>query len=183
MKLFKFEGYRVIVEPEALLLQPFKTIWNRDKSKSKDIANSELGYVYFFADPRSDYQYILDEDARAQAIKEGEGFPDKWKPDKDIEAAIQFYKQFKTSSALLLEATRLLIDKVMTQMKELDLNERDKNDKPVFALNIITSTIEKVPGLVIKLNEAEKAIASELKENGGMRGQGEKSIFEDDLDI
>lgn len=65
MKLFKFEGYRVIVEPEALLLQPFKTIWNRDKSKSKDIANSELGYVYFFADPRSDYQYILDEDARA----------------------------------------------------------------------------------------------------------------------
>lgn len=183
MKLFKYEGYKVVIEPEALLLKPFKTIWDRDKTKNKDKALVELGYIYFFADPRSDYQYIIDEDLRSDAVKQGEGLSPKWKPDKQMIEAINFYKQFKTTSALLLETTRLLVDKVMVQMKELDLNERDKNDKPVFALNVITSTIDKVPELVIKLDKAEKLIASEINNNSKMRGQGEKSIFEDNLDI
>jgi len=183
MKLFKFEGYKVIIEPEALLLKPFRVIWERDKKETKEKAINELGFVYFFADPRSDYQYIVDEDERIKAIKEGEGLPDKWVPDKQVLAAIDFYKQFKTSSVLLLETTRMLVDKLMKQMKGLDLDERDDKNKPIFALNTITATIEKVPGLVVKLDEAEKTIAAELKSDSKMRGQGEKTIFEDNIDI
>ena len=183
MKLFKYEGYRVIIEPEALLLKPFRVIWERDKKETKEKAINELGFVYFFADPRSDYQYIVDEDERIKAIKEGEGLPDKWVPDKQVLAAIDFYKQFKTSSVLLLETTRMLVDKLMKQMKGLDLDERDDKNKPIFALNTITATIEKVPGLVVKLDEAEKTIAAELKSDSKMRGQGEKTIFEDNIDI
>ena len=183
MKLFKFEGYKVIIEPEALLLKPFRIIWERDKKDTKEKAINELGFIYFFADPRSDYQYIVDEEDRIKAIKEGEGLPDKWVPDKQILAAIDFYKQFKTSSVLLLETTRMLVDKLTKQMKSLDLDERDDKNKPIFALNTITATIEKVPTLVIKLDEAEKTIASELKNDNRMRGQGEKSIFEDNLEM
>ena len=183
MKLFKYEGFKVTIEPEALLLKPFRIIWERDKKDTKEKAINELGFVYFFADPRSDYQYIVDEEDRIKAIKEGEGLPDKWVPDKQILAAIDFYKQFKTSSVLLLETTRMLVDKLTKQMKSLDLDERDDKNKPIFALNTITATIEKVPTLVIKLDEAEKTIASELKNDNRMRGQGEKSIFEDNLEM
>ena len=183
MKLFKYEGFKVTIEPEALLLKPFRIIWERDKKDTKEKAINELGFVYFFADPRSDYQYIVDEEDRIKAIKEGEGLPDKWIPDKQILAAIDFYKQFKTSSVLLLETTRMLVDKLTKQMKSLDLDERDDKNKPIFALNTITATIEKVPTLVIKLDEAEKTIASELKNDNRMRGQGEKSIFEDNLEM
>ena len=77
MKLFKFEGYRVIIEPETLLLKPFRLIWERDKKETKEKAINELGFIYFFADPRSDYQYIVDEEDRIKAIKEGEGLPYK----------------------------------------------------------------------------------------------------------
>jgi len=38
MRLFKYEDYDISIEPEALLLKPFKEIWKRDKSKSKDRA-------------------------------------------------------------------------------------------------------------------------------------------------
>lgn len=181
MKLFKYESYQLTIEPEALLLKPIKVIWNRDRSKNKEKALSELGFVYFFTDPRSDYQFIIDEDERTRAIKEGEGLPEKWKPDEKIMEVIEFYKRFKTTSELLLEATRELVDKVMKQMKVLSLDERDNNGKPIFPLNTFTATIEKVPTLVVKINEAEKIIATELKAEGRMRGQGEKSIFEDDL--
>ena len=38
MKLFNYEGYNLKVEPEALLLTPFKKLWDRDKSKLKETA-------------------------------------------------------------------------------------------------------------------------------------------------
>ena len=73
MKLFKYEGYKITIDPEAMLLKPFKKIWNRDKTASKDKAMMELGFIYFFCDIRSDYQYIVDLEERKNAIKLGEG--------------------------------------------------------------------------------------------------------------
>ena len=55
MKLFRYEGYNITISEEALLLKPFKTLWDRDKSKDKYKAMQELGYIYFMEDPRSDY--------------------------------------------------------------------------------------------------------------------------------
>ena len=88
MRLFKYEGYEVRVAPEALTLKPFRKLWQRDKSKDKSNVIQELSFIYFYCDPRSDYQYIIDDDDRMKAVKEGEGLPDSWKPDKDVEAAI-----------------------------------------------------------------------------------------------
>ena len=69
IKLFSYEGFKVVISEEALLLKPFKTIWNRDKSKDKNRALQELGFIYFFCDPRSDYQYLIDEEEREKSIK------------------------------------------------------------------------------------------------------------------
>lgn len=35
MKLFKYKDFAVTISEEALLLKPFKKIWDRDKSKNK----------------------------------------------------------------------------------------------------------------------------------------------------
>ena len=56
MRLIKYEGYNLTIEPELLTLAPFKKIWTRDKSKDKSKALQELGYIYFMYDIRSDYQ-------------------------------------------------------------------------------------------------------------------------------
>ena len=72
IKLFKRDGYEIKVEPEALLLKPFKKIWNRDRSKDKNRAMQELGFIYFVCDPRSDYQFLVDDNERLEAIKEGD---------------------------------------------------------------------------------------------------------------
>ena len=125
IKLFKYEGYKLNISEEALLSKPFKEIWQRDKSKSKDKALQELGYVYFISDPRSDYQYLVDEEERSRAIKEGEGIDSKWKPDKVVLDAITFYKSFKPTSALLLEDTRFAVDKLRKLLREIDLTEVD----------------------------------------------------------
>ncbi len=183
MKLFKYEGYKVVISEEAFALKVFRQIWNRDRSVNKDKAIMELGYVYFMIDPRSDYQYLVDEDERSKAIIEGEGLPNGWKPDKTITEAMKFYSRFKPTAALLLEDTRYAVDKLRKLLREIDLNQLDDKGKPIYTLNSITATIKQVPSLAKDLDEAEKALASEMRSEGKMRGQGEKTIFEDNLDL
>ena len=98
MKLFKYEGYKITISEEALMLKPFKALWDRDKTKTKEKALMELGYIYFLCDPRSDYQYIVDLESRSDEIKKGEGIDTKWKPDSKVLEAIEFYNSFKSAA-------------------------------------------------------------------------------------
>lgn len=183
MKLFKYEGYKVVISEEAFAIKIFRQIWNRDRSLSKEKAIMELGYIYFMVDPRSDYQYLVDEEERSEAIKESEGLPSEWKPDKVIKEAMEFYSRFKPTAALLLEDTRYAVEKLRKLLRDIDLKEVDDKGKPIYTLNTVTATIKQVPSLAKDLDEAEKALASEMKISGKMRGQGEKTVFEDGLDM
>lgn len=179
MKLFKYEAYKIIISEEAFALKVFRQIWNRDKTTSKDKAMMELSYVYFMIDPRSDYQYLVDKEERSKAIIEGEGLPSNWKPDKLIIEAMELYDSFKPASALLLEDTRLMVDKFRKKMREIDFD-----DLEVKELKEIGALIKQIPSLVKDLDEAEKAVASEMREQGGrVRGQKSKALTEDTLDI
>jgi hypothetical protein len=176
MKLLKYEGYKVVVEPELLTLKPFKQIWTRDKTVNKDKALAEIAFIYFMTDPRSDYQYLVDDKERMEAIKEGEGLPPKWKPDKIVTEAMEFYKSFKPISALLLEDTRFMVNKFRAKLRELDFDSLE-----VKEFKEITAIVKQITPLIRDLDEAEKALTSEMRSSGKMRGQGEKTIFEDDL--
>jgi hypothetical protein len=181
VRLFQYEGYKVSIAPEALMLQPFKKIWDRDKSKDKHKAMQELGYVYFMEDPRSDYQYLVDKEMRSQEVIKGEGFPDTWHPDEYIKKAMEFYASFKPISASLLEDTRVAIDKLRETLRTINLNERDDKNKPVYTLNTITQTIKQIPALVKELDEAEKCLYRDIIAENKARGSQVKSLYEDDI--
>lgn len=184
MRLFKYESYTVKISEEALALKPFRTLWNRDKSVNKNKALLELAYVYFMEDPASDYQYIVDIDERSKAIIEGEGLGDKWKPDKAVIEAMEFYASFKTTSALILEDTRYAANNLRKSLRNIDLEAKDEKGRPVYTVSSIISAIKQVPQLVKELAEAEKAISKEMAENNGrVRGQKAKTLFEDGLDL
>lgn len=179
MKLLKYEGYKLNFEPEILTLKVFKKLYTRDKTRDKSRFIQELGLIYFYADPRSDYQYITDDDDRLKAITEGEGLPNDFKIDATLQEAIDYYKKFRPTSALLLEDTRIAVDKLRKALREIDLDALDDKGKPIYTLNSITSTIKLVPSLIKDLDEAERTIAKEIVQNDRVRGAVEKSMYED----
>lgn len=183
VKLFRYEGFRVVIAEEALTLKPFRLIWNRDRSSSKGKAINELSYIYFLCDPRSDYQYIVDKEERGEAIKEGIGLDKDWSPDKVVQEAILFYESFKPTSALLLEDTKIAIDKVRDYLRNIDLYALDDKGKPIHTLNTVTATIKAIPSLVKDLNEAEASLKKEIVENSRIRGNKDKSLMDDMLDF
>ena len=180
IKLFNLDGYEVTVEPEALMLAPFKVLWDRDKNKTKIMAKQELAYIFFMGDPRSDYQYLIDGEVRSQEIIKGLGMPNKWQPDAAVNRALQFYMSFKPVSAGLLEDTRVAVDKLRQMLRDIDLDERDEKGKPIHTLSTITQTIKQIPGLVKDLDEAERTLSKDIIAESKARGSQNKSIFEDD---
>ena len=174
MKVFKYEGYEVRIAPEALTLKPFKKLWNRDKSKDKEKAMMELSFLYFYCDPRSDYQYIIDDDIRMDAVKEGQGLPEDWKPDAAVREAITFYRSFDSTSAVLLRAASEAVDKIQKLIKDLEPDDTKSLKEYLMALKLI-------PEVASMIQDAEKAL-NEEQEFGEAKGVMEKTLFDDGLD-
>lgn len=179
MKLFKLEGYNLNISEEAYTLKPFKKIWDRDKTKKKEKAIQELAYIYFMEDPRSDYQMYIDREDRSTQVKEGEGIPQSWKADKEVIEAMSFYSKFKPASALLLEDTRVAVNKVRQQLRDIDLNDVDEKGRPIYTLDKVIAAIKQVPTLIRDLDEAERTIAKEITSSDKVRGTQTKSMYED----
>ena len=176
MRLLVYEGYNLTIDPMALALKPFKAIWVRDKTEKKERAISEIAYIYFMEDPRSDYQYIIDRDERSKAIKEGEGLKSICQPDGTVKEAMKLYASFKTTSALLLEDTRALVDGYRNKLRDLTSDMSELDVKDVKELGAI---IKQVPSMVKDLDEAERALSKEIAQSDKVRGAQEKSIYED----
>ena len=174
MRLFKYEGYEVKVAPEALTLRPFKKIWDRDKSKSKETALMELSFLYFFCDPRSDYQYITDSTDRLEAVKEGIGLSVAWKPDAVLNNAIVFYQTFDTSAAILLRTAARGVDKIQKTLDDLTPTDTKSLREYLIVMKMI-------PEVAAMIKEAEKAINEEA-EYSEAKGAIEKTLFDDGLD-
>ena len=111
MKLLEFENYQVKLTPEALLVRPIRRIYNADRSVQKEKCMQQLSYLFFMVDPRSTYAYITDLEERAKQIIIQEGLPKDFKPSKELEEAMELYKQHTiTSSTRLLESTRVAVE-------------------------------------------------------------------------
>lgn len=186
MKLFEFDKneYRVVIAPEVLLLEPFSKIVKRNKNK--DFAQKELAFIYFYADYRSDYMYIVDEKERKEEIKKDLKLPEKWDIDKVLESAIIFYKErSKTINAVLYEdACKAAIDisSYLRKTNEL-LEERDESGKPIVDITKIVNALGKVPIIMKNLNIAHQELIKEqeITENR-TKGSKQFNMFEDGLD-
>lgn len=180
IQLLTYEGYNITITPEALMLVPFRKIWERDKSAKKDRALLEITFVYFIDDPRSDYQYLVDRETRQQEIIKGLGLPKSWKPDKVVEEACELYRSFKPISAGLLEDTRFVVNRLRQELRNMNFNERDDKGKPVHTLQSITATIKQIPVLAKDLDEAERALSKDITAEAKARGSQTKALLEDE---
>tara|TARA_R110002051_G_scaffold324053_1_gene419840 strand:+ start:4538 stop:5089 length:552 start_codon:yes stop_codon:yes gene_type:complete len=180
MNLFEIENNVVVFSPQALMIEPFKKIWDADKTKGKHGATLVLAFVYYMADERSDFMHILDPDERIAEIKLFIDMPEKFTgKSKEVIRAIHYYEKLsETTSTRLLQSTRLVLQKISEFLDNIDLNERDqRSNKPVHDIGKITASVEKIPKLIKAINEIEKEVVNEkaLKAQSGNKSM---SMFE-----
>lgn len=181
MHIINYENYEITLTEEAFYIKPIRELFNADRTKNKEKFLQQMSVVYFLVDPRSSYSYIIDDEERFEEIKIQEGLPKDFKIDGKLHDAIEIYKKhIITTSYLLLQDTKMAVDKVRQFLREVDLFAVDDKGKPMYTIQSITSAIKQIPQLAKDLVEAEKAIAKEIEEAGRARGGNErKKLFED----
>lgn len=183
MKVLTYENYEVTIAPEALQLTVFRDIWERDKSTDKRIARMELSYVFFMEDVRSDYLVITDLEQRSRDICKDMGFPAKWKADKKVKDAMEFYRGKQPIQAKWLESERLYIDKLEQTMRVLDPARIDEGGRLVNPLTQTTELVTKLNKAILDYTNTEKAVFSDMQKEEKIRGSQEKGMFENLDDV
>ena len=184
MELFELKDFEITFSPQALMLKPFKKLWDRDKSKGKAKATAELGYIWFMEDVRSDFYDIEDKELRHnEVMKFLVGLPSDWKPDEKVEEAREFYiKRSETISTVLLKDTLVMLNNLRQSLKSMDFEERDKSGKPIHDPTKALDTANKLPGMIQTIKKIFEEIEKEGKQGSLMRGGREKAIFEDGIE-
>lgn len=173
MKLFTLIDYKVHIEPEALLLAPFATIWERDKSENKKRAMMELSYIWFMWDIKSDFFDVIDEKERAKDVREALQMPASWKPDTKVKAAGNFYgKTSETLAFKLLLDSRSGLGHLSKLLKNPDFDKID--------IKKVADTIKALPQLIDALKKLENSVLKE-QEVIHHKGSQERAMFEDGL--
>lgn len=181
MHILEYNNYQVEPTQEAMLVKPIRELYNSDRTKTKEKFLTQMSVLYFLVDPRSSYNYIIDENDRLQEIIKQEGLPKNFKIDGKLKDAIEIYrKHCITTSSLLLQDTKVAIDKVREFLRNVDLTLTDEKGKPVYTINSVTSAIKQIPQLAKDVLAAEKMVAKEIEEEGRARGGNEsKTLFDD----
>lgn len=175
MKLFEYKDYKLSISDEAYTVKAFKDILKRDRSVDKTQSEQIFAYIYFVYDPRSDLQYITDEDERSNRAKELIGLGDKFKVDATVGAAIDTYKSLtKTTSSLLLDDLKLAVNKIREYIRDADVND-DTFDK-------YTRAVERIIPLTEKLTNAERTVVKEVEELQEMRGAKKATLLDGGFD-
>ena len=168
------------ITTEALLIPEFKKIWERDKKKDKEKAIKEFSYIYFSTDFKSPYVQSADAGLAEKVVAKDFMKDPKYKPDKEIVAAIGKYVELQeTPSMRLLKASLKTISNLTSYLETLNLHERDKNDRPLYKPNDVTSALKAIGPVIESLNKVKEQVEREVAQSATLRGQRIKGNRED----
>ena len=101
IKIIDLKDSKIIVAPECLVIEPFKSIWEKDKSKDKTYAFNVIKYTWYFASFKSPFFQHSNAD-RHKLIMDHIIKDDKFKTSKELEECINTYEKIHTTPAMKL---------------------------------------------------------------------------------
>jgi len=171
MKLIEFKNNELVISDEAYHIRVFKDIWDADSSADHQYSISIFGFLYFFYHPGSDYNYITDEEEKAEIIRESLGLERMdFLTDATYNRAVEVYKRMVvTTSSNIIANNR----KRLAKLDEyLDNAVIDDDNVAKY-----TKAISDVNKLGLEIANAEKELYKDIEEQSSkVRGKIELTI-------
>lgn len=166
--LFTIQNLKAVPYPEALLLEPFKSIWERDLDKNKEKALKDFTYMEFMSSQRSSNPFKdIPENARHKMIIDRAFKGKDYKPDELVKQGIKDLKHYQEKMSVayrLLLSARKGVEELESFFYNLDLKERTKQGAPVYKPIDIDKAIDVVGSAIKKLKEYEKTLFEDTKD-------------------
>lgn len=185
MNIFELNGNQIVVPTEhALLVEPFKTMWEQDETKDKRSAIKKFTFIELMCSRKKSNPFIgYSEEERSSKIIENIYGKEKINPWEDplIEKAIQVYKQlmYEASPSLsYLEAALESAERLKEMMRTVDFEERTNGGAAVYKPGDITKALKETNEVVKSLAALKEKVEAELLNDVKTRGSREIGHFE-----
>lgn len=165
---------------EARTIQVFKKLITRDKGSEGDHdgrkkyhAAKELAFIYFYAKFDSPYEAYEEYD-RALKIKKAVGLEEKWKVDKDIQEAIDYFKEIQRTPAMeYLESVEIAVKNMSDYLKNTKVDETiqegPNKGKLVHDIGQYRALTKEMPDLIISYQKTKELVRKEQQEEMATR--------------
>lgn len=179
--LFRVEGKVVQPTEEALMISPFKDLWERDNSKGKEIALKEFAFIEFTVSLLASNPYKgYSESIRGEIVIK-DLFKEEWKPDNLVVEGQKKLDKFQTEgsqSYSLYKSSIKAKDNLVEFLENIDLNSKNyKTGLPIYKPKELTSALLDVDKVTTSLDALKKKVEEELFESTKTKGQKEISVF------
>lgn len=165
--LIELSNNVLTIKPEALLIKEFKALWDRDKSKSKEKALMDLGYVYHSTDFQSIYRNYHP-NSRDSKIKLDIYGDRNHSIDEMIIKAQEKYKELQTTLSMeLLSDAESGIDKLRSYFQNVDFTADDEGKAAKNFIANVKQLGDLVKGLKALRDEVEKELVDQMQLRGG----------------
>lgn len=198
MDLVTLEDGLPTFSKEAKTIEDFKILISRDRGgkipgdsdgRKKFMATKELAYIYWIANPKSDFVNNFPEAQRHEKICEKLKMPEGWKPDGHLQNAIETYKELiKTQTSKVLEEMKAALfssqnlisllrkrmdNKLNTFMLDDTLLEEDPEalDKVSADVNKLLKLSNEIPNMISTIEKLEEKVAKETSDKKGLKGR------------
>lgn len=184
MNLFEIDSsYNLQINPAAYTLLPFKKLWDRDKSKTKQRALKELAYVFYTCDYKSTYAENTSPEEREREVKAHVYGDPEAEVDELVTEAQEFYRdRQKTFSLILLEDAVSGITKLSKYLRDVNFEENEINPKtgeakPKHDIKKYADTIKTIPDILKSLNTLQEAVKREQEAEANLQGGRKKGMY------
>tara|TARA_R100001460_G_scaffold19735_1_gene40966 strand:- start:9832 stop:10386 length:555 start_codon:yes stop_codon:yes gene_type:complete len=183
MEIFEVNGNVVRPTANILNVSPFKEIWKRDKSKTKNVAMQEFAFIEFMVSKKKSNPFKgYDEEIKEDKIKEKVIVEDEWEADELVVTAIDMYKewQFEASPTIrYYEANLAALSKTINYLTDgLDYEERNRSGMPVHKFNDVVRGIKEADQVLKSLTSLRRKVEEELYEASKTVGNKEINPYE-----
>lgn len=180
--LFTVSEKTVTPTVEALMVSPFKEIWERDGTKQKTRAISEFTFIEFMTSQKKTNPYRGYTDGQREKKIVSMLFPgEEWTPDDLVKEGIQMMDDFQYNASPTYGyymAARKGAEKLKKFFLTFDMNEVNaRNGNPIYKPRDITSALKDTEDVLMKLNKLEKKVEEELYDKTVTKANKEISEF------
>jgi hypothetical protein len=159
IKIIDLVDSKIIVAPECLVIEPFKSIWEKDKSKDKTQAFNMIKYTWYYASFKSPFFQHSNSDKHKLIVDHILKEP-KFKMTQDLLDCINMYDKIHTTPAMrLFRAVQESINKMEKFFEDAEYNE---------------DSITKIQKAIIDMPKMQEAVQAALNNCQKEQSTGDK---------
>jgi hypothetical protein len=170
IKIIDLVDGKIIVAPECLVIEPFKSIWEKDKTKDKTYAFNVIKYTWYYASYKSPFFQHSNSD-RSKLILSHIIKDDKFKVNKELEECVKMYEKINTTPAMKLFRS---VQESINKMEEFFMTAEYNED----SITKIQKAIIDMPKMQEAIQAALNNCSKEQSSGDKVRGEATLGMFE-----